>query len=118
MENAWNIQFEAQIIQVFDLVLQKYFFSDEMTAKQSSYEAKIDLFDVILEGLSQVWLKYPGAIQKSLDSADYSIFDFIMKNMLPPDAQLGGNQQFMVVSQLKPKTKASIIVTFTRFLSA
>ena len=81
MEDALNLQMQTQVTTSFDLVLQNYFFSSEAATK--SAKAKIDLFDVVLEGLSQVWLQYPSAIQKSLDSADYSIFDFIMRNMSP-----------------------------------
>ena len=61
MQNAMNINLKKEVKNSFKKVLDRYTVNSEDQSELDS-----DLFDVALEGISYVWLKYPELISEKL----------------------------------------------------
>ena len=59
-----QIDIKQEVKLSFDIVLKRYTDNKWVLAQQ---EFDSDLFDVALEGLSYVWLKYPDLISERLE---------------------------------------------------
>ena len=118
IENAMNINIQKEVKCSFNKVLVR--FSENLLTQ---HDLDSDLFDVALEGLSYVWLKYPHLISEKLKELEFKANkndEPLLKVLLNSMLAETNDEEFAVELNhisLKAGTKAQILRTFTRFLT-